>query len=66
MGLLTRNIVIKGADDAGYVLDKQSFGSRVLISSFHDMVSFNRRVRMENVEFHHCGQEGWNDYFDPR
>ena len=66
MGLLTRNIVIKGADDAGHVLEKQSFGSRVLIGSFNGMVSSNRRFRMENVEFHHCGQEGWSDYFDPR
>lgn len=66
MGLLNRNIVIRGADDADQVLEKQSFGGRVLIGSFDGMDTSNRRVRVENVEFHHCGQEGWADYFDPR
>ena len=66
VGLLTRNIVIEGADDADHVLDKQSFGGRLLIGSFDGMESTNRRVRVENVEFRHCGQEGWSDYFDPR
>lgn len=66
VGLLIRNIVIKGVDDVGYVFDKQLFGSCMLISLFYDMVLFNRRVCMENVEFYYCGQEGWNDYFDFR
>lgn len=66
VGLLTRNIVIEGADDADHVLDNQSFGGRLLIGSFDGMESTNRRVRVENVEFRHCGQEGWSDYFDPR
>lgn len=66
VGLLTRNIVIEGADDADQVLDKQSFGCRVLIGSFGGSGGLNRRVRVENVEFRHCGQEGWSDEFDPR
>ena len=66
VGLLTRNIVIEGADDENQVLDKQSFGCRVLIGSFGGSSAINRRVRVENVEFRHCGQEGWSDEYDPR
>lgn len=58
--------MIEGADDADQVLDRQSFGCRLLIGSFDGMESSNRRVRVENVEFRHSGQEGWSDYFDPR
>lgn len=58
--------MIEGADDANHVLDKQSFGCRLLIGSFNGMGTSNRRVRVENVEFRRCGQEGWSDYFDPR
>lgn len=67
VGLLTRNIAIEGADDGRGVLDKQLFGCRVLIGSVkgHQDRS-TRRVRIENVEFRHCGQEGWSDYYDPR
>lgn len=67
VGLLTRNIVIEGADDGNGVLDKQLFGCRVLIGSIQGhQVTNKRRVRVENVEFRHCGQEGWSDYYDPR
>lgn len=67
IGLLTRNIVIEGADDGNGVLDKQLFGCRVLVGSVkgHQDAKL-RRVRIENVEFQHCGQEGWSDYYDPR
>ena len=58
--------MIEGADDANQVLDKQSFGGRLLIGSFDGMDTSNRRVRVENVEFRNCGQEGWSDYSDPR
>ena len=58
--------MIEGADDAYQVLYKQSFGCRVLIGSFGGSDTSNRRVRVENVEFRHCGQEGWSDEFDPR
>ena len=58
--------MIEGADDANQVLDKQSFGGRLLIGSFDGMDTSNRRVRVENVEFRYCGQEGWSDVSDPR
>ena len=58
--------MIEGADDANQVLDKQSFGCRVLIGSFGGSGASNRRVRVENAEFRHCGQEGWSAAYDPR
>ena len=66
VGLLTRNIVIEGADDTTQALDKQSFGCRVLFGSFEGSSALSRRIRVENVEFRHCGQEGWSDPHDPR
>lgn len=66
VGLLTRNIVIEGADDENQVQEKQSFGCRVLIGSFGGSSALNRRVLVENVEFRRCGQEGWSDENDPR
>ena len=66
VGLLTRNIVIEGADDTAQALDKQSFGCRVLFGSFEGSSALSRRIRVENVEFRHCGQEGWSDPHDPR
>ena len=67
VGLLTRNIVIEGADDAKGVLEKQSYGCRVLIGSLGSSeLLHRRRVRIENVEFRNCGQEGLSDYDDPR
>lgn len=58
--------MIEGADDANQVLEKQSFGCRLFIGSSGGIDTSNRRVRVENVEFRHCGQEGWSDFYDPR
>lgn len=67
VGLLTRNVVIEGAEDVTGLQEKQLFGCRVLVSSIkgsHE--NKERRIRIENVEFRNCGQEGWSDYYDPR
>ena len=67
VGLLTRNVVIEGADDVDGMLEKESYGCRVLIRSFGgNQASYDRRVRIENVQFRRCGQEGYSDYDDPR
>lgn len=56
VGLLTRNIVIEGADNPSGAWAK-SFGCRVLVVG---------SARIEYVEIRRCGQEGWIDDFDPR
>ena len=67
VGLLTRNIVIEGANDPVGSLDDQSFGCRVLVGFYSDGgIPYRGSARVENVEFRHCGQEGWTDSYDPR
>lgn len=66
VGLLTRNVVIAGADDFNGVLEKESFGCRVLFGTVEGNNSPARRIRVENVEFRHCGQKGLTDTSDPR
>lgn len=66
VGLLTRNVVIAGADDLNGVLEKESFGCRVLFGTVEGNDSPTRRIRVENVEFRHCGQKGLTDTSDPR
>lgn len=56
VGLLTRNIVLEGANNPSGAWS-QSFGGRVLVVG---------SARIEYVEFKRCGQEGWIDDFDPR
>ncbi|XP_035686784.1 fibrocystin-L-like [Branchiostoma floridae] len=65
VGLLTRNIKIKGADYQG--LFSESFGARVLVGSFNTGgQTYTGYARIKNVEFYHTGQEGWNAFYDPR
>ncbi|XP_049710533.1 fibrocystin-L isoform X3 [Elephas maximus indicus] len=65
VGILSRNIKIIGEDYPGWV--KESFGARVLISSFtENMMTFRGKARISNVEFYHSGQEGYRDSTDPR
>ena len=67
VGLLSRNVVVEGADFPAGVLEKQSFGCRVLIGSYsQEGILYPGRARIENVQFRHCGQEGWTDSVDPR
>lgn len=66
VGLLTRNIVIEGANNPAGAWD-QSFGCRVLIGrTVYDGIEYKGSARIENVEFSHCGQEGYIDDYDPR
>ncbi|XP_054983665.1 fibrocystin-L [Sorex araneus] len=65
VGLLSRNIKILGEDYPGWF--KESFGARVLVSSFtQNMMTFKGNARISNVEFYHSGQEGFRDSTDPR
>ncbi|KAG8441696.1 hypothetical protein GDO86_010760 [Hymenochirus boettgeri] len=64
IALLTRNIKIIGHDYPG--LYRESFGARVLVSTFIDGAEFTGSAKIENVEFYHTGQEGYRDPTDPR
>eukprot|EP00062_Callorhinchus_milii_P017054 gi/632969110/ref/XP_007900907.1/ PREDICTED: LOW QUALITY PROTEIN: fibrocystin-L [Callorhinchus milii] len=65
VGLLSRNIKITGHDYPGWV--KESFGARVLVSTFTiNRLKYKGYARINNVEFYHSGQKGYEDYFDPR
>nr|DBA24045.1 TPA: hypothetical protein GDO54_011748 [Pyxicephalus adspersus] len=65
VALLTRNIKIIGEDYPGWY--KESFGARVLVSTFSaNGMEYRGSARIENVEFYHSGQEGYRDPIDPR
>ncbi|XP_051879473.1 PKHD1 like 1, tandem duplicate 1 [Pristis pectinata] len=65
VGLLSRNIKILGQDHLGW--QEQKFGARLLISSFfYNDQEIKGYARIKDVEFYHCGQMGYLDYFDPR
>ncbi|ELK37593.1 Fibrocystin-L [Myotis davidii] len=65
VGILSRNIKILGEDYPGWF--QESFGARVLISSFtENMMTFKGNARISDVEFYHSGQEGFRDSTDPR
>ncbi|XP_076961678.1 fibrocystin-L [Callospermophilus lateralis] len=65
VGILTRNIKIIGEDYPGWT--KDSFGARILVSSFTgNMMTFKGSARISNVEFYHSGQDGYRDSTDPR
>uniref|UniRef100_A0A8C5QTU9 Fibrocystin-L n=1 Tax=Leptobrachium leishanense TaxID=445787 RepID=A0A8C5QTU9_9ANUR len=65
VALLSRNIKIIGEDYPGWY--QESFGARVLVSSFtaYD-TEYIGSAKIENVEFYHSGQEGFTDPTDPR
>ncbi|XP_048575327.1 fibrocystin-L-like isoform X2 [Nematostella vectensis] len=63
VGLLTRNIRIEGADDPIGSVSSKAYGARVTIGKYSDRAG---KAAIENVEFSLCGQEGWNDWDDPR
>lgn len=69
VALLTRNIRIEGADRPTGVLTSQSFGCRVLVSSYTDSttgIPYVGKAQLSEVEFSHCGQLGYTEKFDPR
>ena len=66
VGLLTRNIKIKGGDIE--TTDKESFGCRIFVSSYTNEYSTRMvgSAQLDGVEIAYCGQEGYSDSFDPR
>lgn len=67
VALLTRNIVVEGANDPVGSLDQQSFGCRVLVGSFVEAgLQYRGKAMISNVQFKNCGQYGWNEDYDPR
>ena len=67
VGLLTRNIKIEGADDPKGSIPTQDFGCRVIVGkTTANNIDYVGKAKIENVEFKHCGQKGWTDFYDPR
>ena len=67
VALLTRNIRIEGIDDPAGSLGQQSFGCRVIVGRYQDGgVTYIGKGQFESVQFKNCGQEGWNEPYDPR
>lgn len=67
VGLLTRNIKIEGADNPEGSIPTQDFGCRVIVGkTMANNVEYIGKAKIENVEFKHCGQKGWTDFYDPR
>ncbi|XP_053322520.1 fibrocystin-L [Spea bombifrons] len=65
VALLSRNIKIIGQDYPGWY--KESFGARVLVSSFFaNNKEYKGSARIDNVEFYHSGQLAYSDPTDPR
>ncbi len=67
VGLLTRNIKIEGADYPEGSIPTQDFGCRVIVSkTMANGFEYVGKAKIANVEFKHCGQNGWTDSYDPR
>jgi hypothetical protein len=67
VGLLTRNVKIQGADNPVGSITNQDFGCRVLVGrTMAGADTYIGKAKIENVEFKHCGQRGWSDFYDPR
>ncbi|XP_036904303.1 fibrocystin-L isoform X2 [Sturnira hondurensis] len=65
VGVLSRNIKILGEDYPGWF--EESFGARVLVSSFtENMMTFKGNARISDVEFYHSGQSSFRESSDPR
>ena len=66
VGLLTRNIVIEGADEPARSLEDQSFGCRVLVGKYTDGLTYVGKAQISEVQFKNCGQLGYTEKYDPR
>ena len=67
VGLLTRNIKIEGANHPEGSIPTQDFGCRVIVSkTMANGIEYVGKAKIQNVEFKHCGQNGWTDSYDPR
>ncbi|KAK7468036.1 hypothetical protein BaRGS_00036740, partial [Batillaria attramentaria] len=65
VALLTRNIVIEGADYPE--METESFGARILVGkTVYNGESGQGFARVENTEFYRTGQEGFVMPYDPR
>ncbi|KAJ8026136.1 Fibrocystin-L [Holothuria leucospilota] len=64
VGLLTRNIIIEGADNDD--IFEESFGARVFVGKFnHSGEELTGSAKISNVQFKHTGQAGWTAFEDP-
>ena len=67
VGLLSRSIVIEGANDPARSLEDQSFGCRVLVGKYSQSgLTYVGKAQISEVQFKHCGQYGWTEAYDPR
>ncbi|XP_072177767.1 fibrocystin-L-like [Diadema setosum] len=65
VGLLTRNVIIEGADYPQLLAE--SFGARVLVGRFfQDGTLYEGRAQISYTQFKHSGQEGYIASYDPR
>ena len=67
VALLTRRIRIEGLDNPSGSLGTQSFGCRLLVGQYVDSgITYIGKAQIKNVQFKNCGQNGWNEPYDPR
>ncbi|XP_065660201.1 fibrocystin-L isoform X2 [Hydra vulgaris] len=67
VGLLSRNIIIEGANEPKGSVTNDGFGCRVLVGKYtQDGITSVGKARISEVEFRSCGQLGYADSYDPR
>nr|XP_047143668.1 fibrocystin-L-like isoform X2 [Hydra vulgaris] len=67
VGLLSRNIIIEGANEPKGSVTNDGFGCRVLVGKYtQDGVKSVGNAMISEVEFRSCGQLGYADSYDPR
>ena len=67
VALLTRTIIIEGANEPARSLEDQSFGCRVLVGKYTQSgLTYVGKAQISEVQFKHCGQYGYTEPYDPR
>ena len=67
VGLLSRNIIIEGANYPVGSVTNDGFGGRVLVGRYtQDGVTSIGKASISEVEFKSCGQLGYTETYDPR
>ena len=67
VGLLSRNIIIQGGEDAEQSLSKYHFGCRIFSGEFLTSIeSYPGHFELDSVEIRNCGQGGFFTSRDPR
>ena len=67
VGLLSRNIIIQGGEDAERSLGKYHFGCRIFSGEFFTSIgSYPGHFELDSVEIRNCGQGGFFTSRDPR